>query len=621
MNPALPGSRAATARHPLSFLASCAALVLLVGCSLPVERTARFERLGPYGRAELGTADDEARFWFDQGLSWTYGFNHAEAVRSFQMAQRLDPEFALAHWGEAYALGPNINAPMSPDAEVEARAAVDRALALREFALPAEVALIEALDARYARAPGAGDEADAVDRDALNAAFADAMADVHRRFPGDPDIAVVFADARMNQQPWDYWTEDGAPKSPGVQEALDTVRRVIANDPAHPGAHHLHIHLTESHHPDQALESAQVLASLMPGSGHLVHMPAHILHRVGNYQASEEHNRLAIELDRAYFAKAGPQGLYEFYLAHNHHFRAWSAMFGGRFAPAREAARGLVEDLPPGVDDELAPFADGFLATELHVLVRFGRWDDVLAFPEFGEQHPIARTMRHYARGIAFAATGRVEQALAEQRAFEAACADVPEEAMIGINSAPPILAVARDMLAGEILYRQGDHDGAFAKLAEAAAAEDALRYDEPRGWMTPVRHAIGALALEQCRIELAETAYREDLERNPENGWALHGLAECLRQKGEVAEADAVQARFAIAWQHADTDLTNGSCFCRGALDAGPVGEAGGCCSNEAAAGAAAASCCGTEAGGEVDVTPDPGCCAEMPAVGHATR
>ena len=461
-----------------------------------------------------------------------------------------------------FALGPNINAPLTDmDAARDAYRASREALARADGASPVERALIEAVAVRYAEDP------ESVRRADLDAAFAEAMKAVHARFPDDPDVAALFADARMNQRPWDYWATDGSP-NPGTAEAVAVLRDTVRRHPAHPGGHHFFVHVMEaSPTPHEAVPSADALAGMVPGSGHLQHMPCHIYHRVGRYLDAEMSNVVGIAEDRAYFHVAGVQGVYEFYLAHNHHFRAWSAMFGGRKEQALDAARGLIADIPDTLKVEAADSVDGFLPLELHVMVRFGMWDDVLKADEFDPMYPIARSMRRYARGVAAAASGDASGARRELAAFHRESARVPADAVIGINAAAPVLVIARTVLEGEILYREGEYDAAFSLLGSAAEAEDKLRYDEPRPWMTPVRHAIGALALEQKRYTLAEEVYRADLERNPENGWALHGLAECLMAMDRPDEAAATRARFEAAWRHADTDLTNGSCYCRQAI------------------------------------------------------
>ncbi len=542
-------------------------LAVLGACATAPKPEPRFPDLGAY-RRPITCADAEARAYFDQGLLWTYGFNHDEAVRSFRAAEKRDPNCTMAYFGEAFALGPNINLPMAdPAVGHEAYVAAQAAYADREGGSPVEQALVEALVTRYEDPPP-------TDRARLDRAWADAMHAVHQRFPDDPDVAALYADALLNCHPWDQWTPDGEPKEDTL-EIVAVLEDGLAKHPDHPGLNHFYIHTVEaSSTPERALPSAERLPSLVPGSGHLVHMPAHIWQRTGRYKDAEDTNTRACAVDGDYFARVGPQGIYEFYRAHNHHFRAYSAMFAGRFGPALQATHDLVDDLPPHAFTDLVPYIDGFLPLDLHVLVRFGKFDQVLAAPDYPERFVIARTMRHYARGVSFAATGRVSEARSEQVAFEEAATRVADDATIGINPALPVIDVARQMLIGEIAYREQRFDDAFAALRRGVELEDALRYDEPSPWMQPVRHALGALLLEQDHVAEAEAVYRADLERHRENGWSLDGLAECLRRRGADDEAAAVQARFEKAWAFADTPLGHGSCFCRQA-----VTRAGGCC------------------------------------------
>ncbi|MFO1051664.1 MAG: hypothetical protein U1F36_05585 [Planctomycetota bacterium] len=541
---------------------AAALLAALSACASQGDRSVSNDTdfVGAYSRPAT-TSSPEAKQFFDRGLQWAYGFNHDAAIRCFKTAQRLDPDFALAYWGEAWALGPNINAPLEDPAVAKAAwTAAQAAKSHDARASGEERALIDALLTRYAEDPSKADRA------ALDSAFATAMGKAHEQFPHDPDIAAIYADAILNTRPWDYWEKDGSPKA-GVADALATLRSTLREHPDHAGAHHFMIHVTESSpHPEEGLPSARVLAALAPGAGHLVHMPAHTLHRLGRYYEAEECNRRAVEVDRAFFARHTETSFYLFYLTHNHHFRAWSAMYGGRFEIARLAAHDLVADLPPNATTELAPFVDGYLPAVLHVLVRFGKWDELLAYPAYADNLPLANTMRHYARGVAFAATGKVAEARAEQQAFEATAKGVDQKAKFGINDALPVIDIARTVLEGETLYREGKFDDAFATLRRGVQMEDDLRYDEPSPWMMPVRHALGALLVEQGRIAEAEQVYRDDLAHNPENGWSLHGLSECLGKQGKLDEQNAVQARFAVAWAHADTKLDHGSCFCRSA-------------------------------------------------------
>ncbi|MEM7198915.1 MAG: tetratricopeptide repeat protein [Planctomycetota bacterium] len=547
------------------------AALLPAACAVPTQSAADADRTaaapanlfpGLEGAHRRIAATAAAQPWFDQGLILTYGFNHDEAVRSFQAAAAKDATCAMAAWGEAYALGPNINLPMEdPEVAAQAHAAAQRAYDLRQHESDANRALIEALVHRYdAEAPA--------ERAHLDQAYAEAMRDVWQQFPRDPDVGALYAESLLDLHPWETWTKDGQPMD-NILEVRAVLERVMELAEDHPLANHLYIHAMEaSPWPELAEPSADRLRAMFPGAGHLVHMPAHIYINVGRYRDAEEANRLAIGADRAYFDKVGPQGIYEFYRAHNHHFRVYAAMFGGRRDVAVQSARDLVADLPPSLLEGMPGLVDGFLAVPLHAMIRFGQWQDVLDEPYPEGEYPIAQALWHYAHGIALAATGKVDDARAAQAKFAAAADAVPEDAVIGINPAPPVIEVARHMLAGEILYRAGDFDAAFDELNEAVRREDALRYDEPSPWMQPVRHALGALLLEQHRIAEAEAVYQEDLERHRENGWALHGLAECRRQRGADAEAEALEARYRRAFAAADIDLA-ASCFCRVAAGA----------------------------------------------------
>jgi tetratricopeptide (TPR) repeat protein len=503
------------------------------------------------------TSSSEAQRWFDQGLILAYAYNLEEAVRSFEEAARLDAGCAMAYWGLALAWGPHINNPlMEEKASKAAFDAVGKAMELRDKASPVERELIEALSKRYAWPPPE-------DRKALNAAYADAMRAVHEARPDDPDVAALFADAMMNLRPWDLWTREGGPQ-PGTEEIVKTLEAVLAADPNHPGANHFYIHAVEaSPVPIKALPSAERLGLLAPGAPHLVHMPSHIFMRLGMYAKAAAVNELAVEGDRRYLKRAGPLAFYNLYRAHNSHFLAYAAMFDGRSALALGAARNLVKEMPEEMVRKLPDLLEGFVATPLHVLIRFGRWDEILREPKPGPDFPATTAFWHYARGIAFSVKDKLDDAAREREAFEEAYRKVSETAVMGNNKLRAILDVARKTLEGEYLFRKGDLDKAFESLREAARMDRELHYDEPWGWMQPPTHALGALLLQAGRVEEAEKVYREDLKRFPENGWALHGLAECLQRRGEVADARRVEARFDRAWARADVKLA-GSCFCR---------------------------------------------------------
>jgi tetratricopeptide (TPR) repeat protein len=535
--------------------------IVLAGCASTSERSQAAERapLGDFGayHRPVTTRSAEAQRWFDRGLVHCYAFDHAEAIRSFERAAEADPTCAMAHWGQAFAHGPHINNPFMDEAS--ARAAYDaaqRAIALREHASDVERALIDAVAARYAwPAPE--------NRSELDRAFADAMRAAYRAHPGDPDVAAITAESLMDLRPWDLYSKEGEPR-PETPEIVSVLERLLASHPDHPAANHYWIHVMEtSPTPARAIAAADRLRELVPDAAHLVHMPSHIDVLVGEYERAIRANERAVAADERRAKRTGIEGFYVFYAAHNAHMLAYAAMFAGRSEQAIGAARRVVALMTPEVVREAPDFFDAFVATPLHVLIRFGQWNDVLAEPEPPEDHSAARAFRLYARAVALSALGRVDEAERERELFARASAAVPESRYLGNNTARDVLAVARAMLDGEIAYRKGDHARAFASLREAVALDDGLRYDKPWGWMQPVRHALGALLLEQGRVAEAEAVYREDLARHPNNGWSLHGLAECLRKKGDAAAASEAERAFAAAWRGADVELA-GSCFCR---------------------------------------------------------
>lgn len=507
---------------------------------------------------DVTTASREAQRWFDQGLVLMFGFNYGEASRSFQRAAELDPDCAMAWWGVALAAGPHINNPTMDEAASRAAfEAVTKARTALDRETPVERALVGALSERYVESPPA-------DRKALDEAYAGAMREVWRAFPRDADVGALFAEALMDLRPWDLWTPRGE-MQPGTLEVLETLAAARALAPRHPGVNHYLVHAWEaSPTPEKGLDAANTLRELVPGAGHLVHMPSHIDLRVGRYADAVTANERAIAADRRYVAAGGVRGFNDVYRAHNFHFLQYAAMFEGRSELALRAARDVVATIPIEAVLELPQFLEGFQGAPYHALVRFGRWDEILRESAPDERLRSALAMHHYARGVAFAATSRVDEAERELDAFDAACARVPEDWFLGNNPTRAVLAVARPMLAGEIEYRRGNHARAFELLADAVELDEALRYDEPWGWMMPASHALGALLLEQGRLADAEAVYRADLARHRENGWSLHGLAECLRRSGRHEESRAVDDRFRRVWERADVVL-HGSCFCRG--------------------------------------------------------
>lgn len=514
-----------------------------------------FDGLGGYHRQVTGRSPEALRYW-NQGFVFYQGFSHGMARRSFERAAELDPTCAMAHWGVALTLGPHINnLAMTDDETRQAVAAVERAKAVGGGS-PVERALIDALAVRYQLPPPAH-------RRPLDEAYARAMRQVYQNHSDDPDVACLYAEALMDLRPWDLWSPDGEPR-PETPIVTAVLEAVLAKHPDHPLACHLYIHAVEaSPHPERALPAADRLRRAVPAVAHLVHMPSHIDIRMGRYAAALEANEAAIEADAIYLKRSPSLGLHSMYRAHDYHFVVYSAMFLGRSELALRRAREIAQVLPLEVIKAYPDGLEAFRAIPYHVLVRFGRWDEILAEPAPDPALPATQAFWRYARGLALSALGRVDEAAVEQTAFEAACAQVPATSLIGNNATSTVLAIGRSMLAGELAYRQGELDRAFALLRDAVARDQALWYDEPWGWMQPASHALGALLLEQGRLAEAEQVYREDLARHPDNGWSLHGLAECLRRTGRAAEAAEMEARFQRAWAAADVVIT-ASCACR---------------------------------------------------------
>lgn len=514
-----------------------------------------YDDLGTHHRT-IVTNSALAQRYFDQGLVLAFAFNHDEAIRSFREAARIDPSCAMAWWGVALANGPHINNPaLDPEHARVAWEALGKARALVHGANLLERALIEALGQRYSSDPKA-------ERGPLDRAYADAMRGVWRAHLRDADIGALFAEALMDLHPWDLWTHSGEPKE-DTPEILETLESVLAFAPAHPLACHLYIHAIEaSPQPEKALAAADRLRALVPGAGHLVHMPGHIDLRLGRYAEASAANVRAIEADQKHRLLFPAAGFYRVYMAHNHHFLSFASMMEGRSAEALAAAHDLVSGIPQEFIERSGPLVDGFMPSVLHALVRFGRWEDVLREPEFPAHLTVSKAMRHYSRGVALAALDRLELAEQEHTAFLAAFEKV-DDRTVGNNPARAVLEIAKNMLAGEIAFRRGHHDEALSLLREAALAEDALVYDEPPDWMMPVRHALGAALMEARRFEEAEKVFRDDLVRFPDNGWSLFGLARCLRERKADVESRAVEARLAKAWSRADVKLSS-SCFCQ---------------------------------------------------------
>jgi tetratricopeptide (TPR) repeat protein len=491
----------------------------------------------------ISTRVPPAQQYFDQGLRLTYGFNHAEAIRSFTRAAELDSTCAICYWGIALAHGPHVNAPMDSASGVAAYAAAQKALALKSHASAPERAYIEAVAQRYEAVPPAA-------RARLDTAYSRAMARVAKTYPNDLDAATLYAESLMDLRPWNYWKPDGTPYE-GTTEIVRQLRRVIAANPNHPGACHYYIHAVEAVDPQAALPCAERLAQLMPGDGHMVHMPAHIYIRVGRWNDAVKANQHAIHTDEVFIEGQNPRGVYPLaYYPHNIHFLAFASTMAGRSAQAIEASKTLTGKVnvdaarQVGMLQEMLPYHTLTLTT-------FGKWDDVLADPLPPADIRFSYGMVYYARGVAHAAKQQWAEAQAALDTVTAINAATPDAA-----DSKTALSIAVHALTGEIASRRGDLDAGITHFREAIKIEDAGLYFEPPKWYYPVRHSLGAVLLKAGKNAEAEQAYREDLKRFPENGWALFGLAQALKAQGKDAEAARVDARFRKAWADADVTL-----------------------------------------------------------------
>ena len=514
----------------------------------PTQTVPLFDDLGTYHRP-ISTKKAEAQKYFDQGLRLAYGFNHDEAERAFREAARLDPKCGICWWGVALVLGPNINLPTDAERNARAVEAISKAKTKPARASKVERALIEALSARYSADPAA-------DRATLDAAYADKMRVVHQTFPADNDVATLYAESLMDLRPWKFWTPDGTP-APGTEEIVATLEAVLKRDPSHPGANHYYIHATEaSKNPGRALDSAKRLETLVPGAGHLVHMPAHVYMRTGNYAGASEANAKAAAIDEKYIKEHQVEGVYPLmYYTHNLQFLAASAAMEGRSAVSYDAAKKTTEIVVPLVKD--MPMGEFLVPFAMYYALRFGKYDDVLAMPQPDSSLPTAVALWHFGRGVAFAAQKNLELANAEKIAFDQAVSKVPPDAMMNLNTSKGLLAVAAAVLEARLFAADGKPQKSINAWKVAVAAEDLLAYDEPPAWYYPVRESLGGALLYARRPILAEKVFREDLERNPENGRSLFGLAEALKKQQRDAEAAEVMERFNKAWARADIQAT----------------------------------------------------------------
>ena len=536
--------------------------------------------LGHYSRSITATSPSAQR-WFNRGLIWIYAYNHEEAISCFHKALKDDPECAMAHWGIAYAIGPNYNKPWEafeeeekPDAVQIARESIAQATALKHKGTPVEQALIEAISHRYP-------ENSAVeDFSPWNDAYADAMRNVYQAFPTDLDVCSLFAEALMNRTPWQLWDLPSGQPAVGASTlealtVLETAFAQLAGAWVHPGLLHMYIHLVEmSPHPERAMPHGDRLTTLVPDAGHLLHMATHIDVLCGDYGKVVSRNQRATQADKKFVEKIGADNFYTLYRLHNYHFTIYGAMFLGQRSVALTTSDELMTALP---EDFLRPMADwfeGFLPMKQHALIRFGLWEEILAqpLPKDAELYCVTTAMMHYSRAIAFANLKKPAEAEAERVLFDRAYQRVPETRMLFNNTCRDILQVAEQMMLGELEYHKGNYSKAFEHLRRSVELDDNLPYDEPWGWMQPTRHALGALLLEQGHYDEAEAIYRADLGldntlsracQHPNNVWSLQGLHECLMHRGETVEAAHIKLQFDKAAALAEVPI-RASCYCR---------------------------------------------------------
>jgi tetratricopeptide (TPR) repeat protein len=511
----------------------------------------RLEGLGDY-HFKVTTNSPASQYFFDQGLRLNTGFNHSEALRAFKEAVRLDPNNAMAYWGWALVLGPNLNLPMQENVVATTWDAMQRAIALKARVTEREADYIDALATRYSPDPEA-------DRAALDAAYAEAMAALSAKYPDDLDAATLYAAAIMNTNPWDYWYKDGTPKA---QTALlmEVLASVLERNPEHAAANHYYIHAVESYRPGLGVSAADDLRPLMPGAGHLVHMPSHIYMRVGRYQDSWDVNVKAARADESYISQCNAQGIVPLaYYPHNIHFQVWSAMFLGNREKAMQAARKIERKMPARMKENAFGVNESFRSQPMFTMVRFGLWEQALAEPRPAGNSPFMQGIWHYGRGMAYNHTNQPDQARQELSRLQQRGMAVAAEPgyAVGFAAATSLIQIAENVLSAEIDASAGRYDEAISKLDRAVRLEDSLLYNEPPDWYFPVRHILGAVLLEADRAGEAEVVYWEDLRRNSGNGYSLFGLQQALLAQGDSGTAAEMGRRFQSAWAGADVKLT----------------------------------------------------------------
>lgn len=512
------------------------------------------EGLGDYG-FDVTTNNEKSKYFFNQGWRLVVGFNHSEAMRSFKEAVRLDPENAMAYWGWALTMGPNLNLPMLTNNIDRTWHAMEKALSLKDNVSQWERDYIDTLAARYS-------PDHSVPRDVLDIAYMNAAEKLMNKYPDDLDAAVLYAAAAMNLQPWDYWNDDGTPKG-YTEKVMAVLESVLERDPNHPAAHHYYIHVTETEKPELSEGSADVLAGLMPGSGHLIHMPSHIFMRVGRYQDAYDTNIVAANIDEEYIEQTKAQGLYVVnYYPHNVHFLSWSSMFTGRSELAISSAYKVKGILEEGVRKSTWGASEFFRSQPIFVLVRFGKWQELLEMPKPFVKAQFVTGMWHFGRGMAYLNLGDMGAAEKEIAALEnfveKFAAGIPGYPTEGKKVPADNLAIALALLKGEKASLDGKIDQAIYQFATAVRLEDANNYYEPAAWNFPTRHYLGALLLGANRPREAEVVYWDDLEKNPNNAYSLFGLYQSLLAQGKETEAQVFLTRYEEVWKDADIELTS---------------------------------------------------------------
>lgn len=508
--------------------------------------------LGDYSFT-VSTDNPESQYFFDQGFRLVVAFNHSEAMRSFKEAIRLDPDNAMAYWGWALTLGRNLNLPMLVNSMEQANYAIGMAVSLKDRVSEREADYIDALAARYSTDLS-------IPREVLDEAYAVAMEKLMNKYPDDPDAAVLFAGAAMNTQPWDYWNADGTPKG-RTEQIIAVLDKVIENHPDHAAALHYHIHVTESMRPELAVESADNLAPLLPGSGHLVHMPSHIFMRVGRYQDAYDTNVIAAKVDEDYITQCNAQGLYPLaYYPHNLHFLAWSSMYTGRSGESLDAAWKVKNRIEAGSRTNTWGLNETFRSQPIFVMTRFGMWEDLLKVKKPFMRAQFMTGVWHYGRSLAQLHLGNMDEAEKELASL-GKLVDKLNEGAPGYKNFEDVgglLSIAENVAAGEIEAKKGNFDKALYHLGAAVRMEDSLAYNEPPSWYFPTRHILGAILLDAGRPVEAEVVYWEDLKHNPDNAYSLYGMYQALSAQNKEALAMEFKAKYDQMWANSDVKLAS---------------------------------------------------------------